>query len=171
MNKLLNAFKDLMAKEKSLFLLTCLRIGVAFVFFINIFIPFFIVDFTTSTNPVGAYEFPGTLICILLMFVLMIASIYFLLVKNPKLTRICLLIEAIDISVYFLWGLILYFTSVEQASQQLATTVVVGLGLFLQLFLIGLTWFFIFGEKMMLSLISKYFISETVVPPVSQPNE
>ncbi|MFA5037452.1 MAG: hypothetical protein WC479_09800 [Candidatus Izemoplasmatales bacterium] len=168
MNKLIDAFKELLSKEKPLFILACLRVGVAFLFFINIFIPFFIVDFTTSTNPVGSYQFPGTLIFILLMFALIIAYIYFLLVKNNKLSRVCLLIEAIVISVYFLWGIILFSTTASQASQQIATTVVAGFGFYMQIILIGLSWFLVFGEKILLFMIGKYFVGEQLEPQVTE---
>lgn len=172
MKKWLETFKRLMSENKPQFVLLCLRLGVAFLFFIAMMIPFFkLIQFGDVVNQTSSVQFPAGWVFLILTLGLLGGVLYLTLAENAKMLKIGLLVQSIQASVQFLWGLIIYGVLVAEAATYPDASVAFGFGFILQLILIALLWFTALGESLILPLLKKWFPSKLVAQPEATPEQ
>jgi len=166
MNKLVDSFKRLMADDKRGFLLLCIRLAVAFVFFIALLIPFCaLIQYDEVVNRTSTIQLPGGWFFLLLTLGLLVGSLYLELVKNQKLQKLALLVQCLQASVVFFYGLLLFFGLVEEAKSYPEASVRLAFGFTLQLIFLALLWFTTFGEKLLAPIIGKFAPGKPAVQP------
>lgn len=159
MNKMKEKALDLLNNNKPFFIFISSRLAVSFLLFLSVFFTFFKVIQLFDINKIQPTEFPGSGIFILLMLILPLGSVLFVLLENNKLIKPINLSHAIISSIFLLWGLILFFATKSEAASVSSTEVEISFGFFIQLLLICYLWGIYFGEKKLISLFDKHFVT------------
>ncbi|MBU1144556.1 MAG: hypothetical protein KJ971_01690 [Firmicutes bacterium] len=154
MKNLKNSFLNMMKNDKQKFIFVMIRITIAFLFFIGLFIPY-IVGSMLVNNHVSLNQLPGATFYCILFFVTILIYFYFVLISKDKMAKKILLGQVIISSLIYVYGLLLYLVGLPEAS--------VGFSLVFELLLIGLMWFMYFKEDMVSHILKKYIIKPVII--------
>jgi len=153
MDKLKEAFNSLLQGDKAEVILFFTRIGVLFLFFLSLYLPF-IFDVALIDGKVSMSKFPGSLFYELVIFFSIPAYFYLYLIKNTHAKKV-LLVQAIIATLVFLYGVMLYRFGAED-------TATAGFGKHLEFILLIIIWFTYVKEALTISLINKFILKTEV---------
>lgn len=150
-----NGFLNLKKTNLPRFILLCARVGLGFLFFVAMLFPFFkMIQFGTVVARTASIQIPGGWIFLILTWVAM-AGIAFATVMEAKWLKWVLLGQAAQMSVLWLWDLVIFAFAAQAALEYPEASCGVSFGMFLELIVLGLMWFSVFGEKFLLAFLGK----------------
>jgi uncharacterized BrkB/YihY/UPF0761 family membrane protein len=164
MKNWINRFNEMWKNEKPAFFLICFRVLTTLLFVIGTLFGFFVVVAGTDRNPVPTSTFPGAGVFILVLLVLMVVDVFLSVNGEQKLNPKMHLVSAITATALFLWGMILFFTTISEAENYVNMQVVIGFGLIFELILTGLIWVNAFLPKMEMQIISRLIPAQKEQP-------
>ena len=163
MQELKDKIQDFIHGDKASFTFVTTRLSVFLLFFINLYLPFFF-EPTIVTGQISLVGHPGGSFFAVILFLSILGYFYFYIIGNQKFVKIILWVQAIFATIIYLYG----FLGFKVAFPDTATA---GFGKHLGFILLFLIWFLFFSEKLILSLIKKYILKETVVEEVLEEKE
>jgi len=147
MNNLKVSFETLF-KNKKRFVLVVVHLGLAFLFWIGMFLPFLVGEAIINGHVSLAFMFVNIRAIVVLLYVVMLLLYAFsVLVSSEKNAKALFLLLAIISSVILAWGIIVVL--VGDTGGKLGT------GFLLELILLGLMWFTYIKENIVTSCIEK----------------
>ncbi|HOW37967.1 MAG TPA: hypothetical protein PLZ76_03575 [Bacillota bacterium] len=162
MNRLIQSLKNIVHSEQPRFILICVRIGTAFLFFLSTLFSFSkLMQFGDVVSRISAAKIGW--VFVLATWVLMLAYLWTELDEKKGLRKPALIVQAAQATILWFWGLLVHFALVEQAKDYLDASAVLGFGFWFMLICLGLLWFTALGENVLRPLIGK------LVPAGSQP--
>lgn len=164
MKQWIDRFNEMWKNEKAAFFLICFRVLITLLFVLGSLFGFFVVVAGTETNPVSASAFPGAGVFILVLIVLMVVDVFLSVAGNQKLSQKMQMCSAVAATLLFLWGMILFFTTVSEAENYVNMQVVIGFGFFFELIMTALLWGNAFLPKIELQLIAKLIPAQKESP-------
>ena len=150
-----NGFLNMKKTNLPRFILLCARVGLGFLFFVAMLFPFFtMIQFGTVVARTASVQIPGGWIFLILTWAAM-AGIAFATVMEARWLKWALLGQAAQMSALWLWNLLVFVFAAQAALEYPEASCGVAFGLFLELIVLGLMWFSVFGEKFLLAFLGK----------------
>jgi len=152
MNHLKVSFENLFRNKKR-FALVVVHLGLAFLFWIGMFLPFLVGETIINGHVSLAFMFVNLRTMVVLMyFAMLLLYTYTVLVSSEKNAKSLFLLQAIISSIILFWGV--FVVQIGDTGGKL------GVGFLLELILLGLIWFTYIKENMVKTLIDKYVKTE-----------
>lgn len=150
-----NAFLELKKTNLPRFILLCARVGLGFLFFVAMLFPFFkMIQFGDVVARTSSIQIPGGWIFLILTWVLM-AGIAFATLLKEKWLKGTLLGQAAQMSALWLWDVVIFAFAAQEALNYPEASCALAFGMVLELIVLGLMWFSVFGEKFVLAFLGK----------------
>jgi len=170
MNRLIQSLKNLVHSEQPRFILICLRIGTAFLFFLSTLFSFTkMIQFGNVVSRVSAAQIGW--VFVLATWALMMSYLWTELDEKKPLQKPALIIQSAQASILWIWGLLVHLALVEEAKSYPEASAVLGFGFWFMLIGIGLLWFTALGEKYLNPMICKWVPFQPKPMPSEFPNE
>lgn len=146
------------------FILLCTRVGLGFLFFVALLLPYFkMIQFGAVVARQSSVSMPGGWIFLILTLALMAGIAYSGILKDQWL-RPMLLVQGIQMSALWLWSLVILIMAGQAALEYPEASCQPAFGMFVELIVLGLLWFAVFGEKILMKFLEKRWPSRSVAP-------
>ena len=152
MNEIKKSFQSFIEGDKATLIFVLARIIVGFLFFITLFLPF-IFEATIVNGKASLADFPGAFIFTVIIFLSIPAYFYFFLMKNSKLTKITLIVQAISSLLIYMYGILAFRVGFPD-------TATYGFGKHFGFVLLILMWVLFFTEELTKSLINDHILKQ-----------
>lgn len=147
MNKWVEEFKRLLAKDRISFVIHCLKAGFILMFLLGLVMPFAIGSANTismSSKIMGGNFYTPVIVILFIAYVLTI------LMKKTKLANTIFKTSTILSLLIIIWGLIFFFVGVKPAGGDLGT------GMLFMIIFNFCMWYIFVKESKVVELINKY---------------
>ena len=150
-----DAFLELKRTNLPRFILLCARVGLGFLFFVAMLLPFFkMIQFGSVVARTASVQIPGGWIFLILTWILMAGIAFASLLKEGWL-KWMLLGQAAQMSILWLWDMVIFAFAAQEALNYPEASCALAFGMVFELIVLGLMWVSVFGEKFVLAFLGK----------------